>query len=84
MLLLCVLVYKMNPDSGKCFCLCVDAAGIHEEGDVLFTGKLLCPGSFSNTHNEKYDNMPQRRLVYHQSRRKAIHTFKYLLFKKKM
>lgn len=42
---------------------CIDAAGVHEERDVRFTGFLLCPGSVPHTHNEVYDSLPQCCLV---------------------
>lgn len=44
--------------------LCIDAAGVHEEGDVLFKGVVLCLGSVPHTHNEDDDRLPQCCLVH--------------------
>ena len=46
-----------------CVCACVDAAGVHEEGNVLFPGDPLCPGPVPHPLHEDHHYLPQCCLV---------------------
>lgn len=60
---LCFEYFELRDTPLLCVFVCEDAAGVHEERDVLLSRLLLCPGSVPHPHNEDHDNLPQCCLV---------------------
>ena len=55
-----IIVYEIH----ESLSVCIEAAGNHEERDVLRTRHPLCRGSVPHTYNEENDDLPQCCLVH--------------------